>query len=121
MARVFSRPSFCTLRRRASSASRDQVVLASRLTAARVCVNMSNMKTASIRQMQHSLAEVLSWVERGQEVLVYRRKKLVARLLPPTPGPVASPDFLARAGGVWGKSPGGKRLSEIITEGREEP
>jgi antitoxin (DNA-binding transcriptional repressor) of toxin-antitoxin stability system len=86
-----------------------------------MCVNLSNMKTASVRQMQHGLSEVLSWVESGEEVLVYRRKKLVARLVPPTPGPVASPDFLARACGVWGKRPRGKLISELVAEGREEP
>jgi antitoxin (DNA-binding transcriptional repressor) of toxin-antitoxin stability system len=28
------------------------------------------MKTATIREMQHNLSEVLSWVERGEEVQV---------------------------------------------------
>lgn len=85
-----------------------------------MCVNLSNMKTASVREMQHGLAKVLSWVEEGQEVLVYRRKKLVARLLPPTPEPAASPDFVARAAGIWGKRPRGKRLSALVSEGRDE-
>jgi antitoxin (DNA-binding transcriptional repressor) of toxin-antitoxin stability system len=76
------------------------------------------MKVASVRQMQHNLAEVLSWVAEGQEVQVFRRKKLVARLLPPNPEQAASPDFLSRARDVWGKKPGGKRLSTIVSEAR---
>lgn len=79
---------------------------------------MANMKTASVRQVQHHLAEVLSWVEAGQEVQVFRRKKLVARFLPPDPEPVKSPDFLARARGIWGNKPRGKRLSLIASEAR---
>ncbi len=79
---------------------------------------LSNMKTASVRQIQHNLAEVLSWVEQGQEVQVFRRKKLVARLIPPDPKTAASPDFLARAEGVWGKKPRGKRLSVVVSEAR---
>jgi antitoxin (DNA-binding transcriptional repressor) of toxin-antitoxin stability system len=76
------------------------------------------MKTASVRQIQHHLTEVLSWVEQGQEVLVFRRKQLVARLLPPIPESVESPDFLARARSIWGKQPRGARLSEIVSEAR---
>jgi len=83
-----------------------------------LCVKMANMKVASIRQMQHNLAEVLAWVEGGQEVQVFRRKKLVARLLPPNPEQVASPDFLTRARDIWGKKPSGKRLSAIVSEAR---
>ena len=83
-----------------------------------MCVKMSNMKTASVREVQHNLAEVLSWVARGQEVLVLRRKKIVARLLPPEPIAARSPDFMARAEGIWGKKPKGKPLSEIVSEAR---
>jgi antitoxin (DNA-binding transcriptional repressor) of toxin-antitoxin stability system len=79
---------------------------------------MSNMKTASVREVQHNLVEVLSWVERGEEVLVFRRKKMVARLVPPNPKPTESPDFVARAKTVWGRAPRGKRLSEIASGAR---
>ncbi len=79
---------------------------------------LSNMKTASVRQVQHNLAEVLSWVEQGQEVHVFRHRKLIARLVPPEPKAAASPDFLARAQRVWGKKPRGKRLSEVVSEAR---
>lgn len=82
------------------------------------CVKVSNMKTASIREVQHNLSEVLSWVERGEQVLVFRRKKVVARLLPPAPESIESPDFVARAEKVWGKRPRGKRLSEIVSQAR---
>jgi antitoxin (DNA-binding transcriptional repressor) of toxin-antitoxin stability system len=79
---------------------------------------MSNMKTASVREVQHHLSEVLSWVERGEEVLVFRRNKMVARLLPPHPSSAESPDFVARARSVWGRKPRGKRLSEIAAAAR---
>jgi len=79
---------------------------------------MFNMKATTVRNVQHNLAEVLSWVERGEEVLVYRRKKLVARLLPPVPERAETPDFVARARGVWGDEPRGERLSEIASHAR---
>lgn len=85
-----------------------------------MCVKVLNMKTASVREIQHNLAEVLSWVENGEEVRVVRRKKVVARLLPPEPAAVPTPDFLGRAQAIWGKKPRGKKLSEIVSEGRGE-
>ncbi len=78
------------------------------------------MKTATVREVQHNLSQVLAWVERGEEVRVLRRKKVVARLLPPDPKPGASPDFLGRARAVWGQKPRGRRLSEIVSESRGE-
>ncbi len=83
-----------------------------------MCVIMSNMRTATIRDVQHNLADVLSCVERGEEVIVLRRGKMVAKLVPPDPSPRASPDFLARAKAVWGSEPKGRRLSEIVSESR---
>jgi antitoxin (DNA-binding transcriptional repressor) of toxin-antitoxin stability system len=80
---------------------------------------MSNIvKTATIREMQHNLSEVLSWVGRGEEVQVLRRNKVVARLLPPGPQPSQSPDFVARARAVWGEAPEGSALSAIVDESR---
>jgi antitoxin (DNA-binding transcriptional repressor) of toxin-antitoxin stability system len=81
---------------------------------------MSNMKTATIREVQHNLSEVLSCVARGEEVAVLRRGKMVAKLVPPDPRPPASPDFLARAQAVWGDAPEGRPLSQIVSESRGE-
>ena len=83
-----------------------------------MCVKMSNMKSASVREVQHQFSKVLSWVERGEEVEVYRRKQLVARLVPPVPVAIASPDFVARARRVWGRKPRGRTLSRLVSEAR---
>lgn len=88
------------------------------LTRRSACVKLSNMKRASVREVQHNLAEILSWVERGQEVRVFRRRKLIARLVPPIPEAIESPDFLTRAQAIWKKKPRGKRLCELVSEGR---
>lgn len=77
------------------------------------------MKTASVRDVQHNLNEVLSWLSQGEEVQVVRRKKVVARLLPPLPETaVASPDFVGRAQAIWGKKPRGKALSSLVLDSR---
>jgi antitoxin (DNA-binding transcriptional repressor) of toxin-antitoxin stability system len=79
---------------------------------------MFNMKSANIRDVQHNLAQVLEWVENGEEVRVFRRKKLVARILPPLPESVDSPAFAARARQSWGTQPSGKPLSDIVAADR---
>ena len=38
---------------------------------------MLDMKTASIRDVQHRLSKVLAWVEKGEEVQITRRNKPV--------------------------------------------
>lgn len=83
-----------------------------------MCVMLSNMKSASVRQVQHDLKRVLAWVANGEEVLVHRRAKVVARLLPPAAETSASPDFVARARRVWGDRPRGAPLSELVSDAR---
>ncbi len=78
------------------------------------------VKTATVRKVQHNLAEVLLWVERGEEVRVLRRNRVVARLLPPEGEPPRSPDFLERAKAIWGVKPQGARLSTIASDSRGE-
>ena len=102
-------------------ASRNRFLfLPASVDAADTCVIMSNMKTATIREVQHNLSAVLSCVARGEEVAVLRRGKMVAKLVPPDPRARASPDFLARAQAVWGDEPEGRPLSQIVSESRGE-
>lgn len=55
------------------------------------------MKTATVRQIHNEFAQVLEWVNSGDEVLVKRRQRVVARILPPPRrNEVALPDFTAR-------------------------
>lgn len=77
------------------------------------------MKTVSIMHAQHNLAAILHEVESGKELAITRRKKIVARLLPPVDsGSVEFPDFAARAGEIWKKGWNGKGTSELVDESR---
>ena len=78
------------------------------------------MKTATIRQIRNDLNTVLEWVAKGQEVVVTRRRRPVARLLPPRADdqrPVVMPDFARRLSGRFGN----KRMEAVkaIIEERE--
>lgn len=88
-----------------------------------MCVIMFHMKSASIREVQHHFRKVLAWVENGEEVLVTRRNKTVARLIPSAPDvppEVPLPDFAARARAIWGDRPKGRSLSAEILAERED-
>ena len=77
------------------------------------------MKTYSIMATQHNLSRVLKEVEAGHEVGITRRKKLVARLLPPTdPEAVEFPDFVARAREVWGGGWTGTPSDKLLADSR---
>jgi prevent-host-death family protein len=80
------------------------------------------MKTASVRQVQHHLSEVLRWVEDGQEVTITRRGRVVARIVPVNEKrqAVRWPDFMRRSTEIWGKRVRGKPVSRIIIEDRKE-
>ena len=54
------------------------------------------MRTASIREAQHHLSRLMVDVENGQEIILTRRGKQVARLVPMEVGrEVVFPDFKA--------------------------
>ena len=82
------------------------------------------METATIREVQHNLAAYVRKVEHGQEIVIRRRNRVVARLVPAgeTPGParrVNWEDMREWRRKVWGDKPlPGKPLSEIVYESR---
>ena len=74
------------------------------------------MKSVSLRHMQHHLSDVLRHVDQGQEILVTRRRRAIARLVPAPPAPtkVRWPDFAARIARIKGAP-----LSTTILAGRD--
>jgi prevent-host-death family protein len=84
---------------------------------------MSNMKSATIRQVQHGLAEVITEVQKGQEIAITKHGKVVARLVPArqTMTSVGWPDSQARMNALTsGKPIKGPAPSEIVRQQRGE-
>ena len=74
------------------------------------------MKTASVGEIQKNFARVLSGITNGQEILITKRGKPVARIVPLSPqSEIEWPDFYNEAINLKGKS-----ISEIVIEGRED-
>ncbi len=76
---------------------------------------LGNMKSATAEDVPQQWPQILQWVAAGEEVQVTQQDKVVARLLPAT---VARPEFLARAKAIWGESPSGTPLSQVVSEAR---
>jgi prevent-host-death family protein len=72
-------------------------------------------------EAKNKLCTLLDWVERGEEVVITRRGKAVARLVPVTPGfdrekaRQAAENIIARSKGV---TLGGLKIRDLINEGR---
>jgi prevent-host-death family protein len=80
------------------------------------------MITATLREIQHNLASVLRNVEAGEEVIIRRRNRPIARIVPMPPPEERKADWSSLK--KWrermfphGKLPG-KAVSELISEGR---
>ena len=81
---------------------------------------MSNMRSHSVRHVQHHLAAVLAEVERGEEIEVVRRGRPVARIVPlPTESQQCDwSDAPRRLQSAYPALVGGTSAARIIAEGR---
>jgi len=82
---------------------------------------MYHMKKASVRDLRYRFSVVENLLREGEEIYITKRKRVIARLLPPKPpSSVRLPDFLARMKKIFGK----KRLkvsgAELIARDRED-
>lgn len=79
------------------------------------------MKRASVREVQHNLKKVLDYLDHDDEIIIVRRNKPIAKIVPVTSREkiVKLPDFKKRREKL-GIEPGGTTLSEIILENRGE-
>ena len=84
---------------------------------------MSNMKVATVRQVQHELAKLLEQVKNGHEIAVTRRGVVVARIIPAQArtANLRWPDSASRMKRLpKGGSMTGKRPSAVIDDMRRE-
>lgn len=80
------------------------------------------MKTASIREVQHNLNRVLAWVAGGETVGITRRREMIARLVPAKRPrkTLPHPDYAERLRRAFPKGvPPGKPASRLLADDRE--
>lgn len=72
-------------------------------------------------EAQHNLAKLLREVERGNDLIITRHKKMVAQISrPKSPGPVVFPDFKERAKRTWKTPWSGMSSDELLNGSRGE-
>jgi len=84
-------------------------------------VNVSHVKTTTIRELKHDTTKVLSWVAGGESVEVLRRNVPVAVLSPPSRSTdVPRPDFTARLKTIYGSRELPTTGTELVSGARGE-
>jgi prevent-host-death family protein len=83
---------------------------------------LSYMNEVSIRELQQNLRQVMQKVERGQALVVTRRRRPIARLVPLRERQPATPwpDLEARTRSVFGNRLVGLAGSQVVREARGE-
>jgi antitoxin (DNA-binding transcriptional repressor) of toxin-antitoxin stability system len=71
----------------------------------RICdAKMHHMKKATVRDLRYRFSVVEGLLRDGEEIHITKRKRVIARLLPPDPAaPAVFPDFLGRQKKIFGK------------------
>ena len=65
---------------------------------------MHHMKKATVRDLRYRFSVVEDLLREGEEIHITKRKRVIARLLPPNLAtPTAFPDFLSRQKKIFGK------------------
>jgi antitoxin (DNA-binding transcriptional repressor) of toxin-antitoxin stability system len=68
---------------------------------------MNHMKKATVRDLRYRFREVESLLDEGEEIEITKRKRVIAKLVPPNAAvPARRPNFVARLKKVYG----GKRM-----------
>lgn len=78
------------------------------------------MKTATIRELKHTTAEVLAWVKEGESVEIQRHGVPVAVLSKPKCRARRRPDFAARLKAIYGNQVLEKTATELLADQRGE-
>jgi len=79
------------------------------------------MREVGAFEAKNKLGTLLDWVEGGEEVLITRRGKAVARLVPPEPGFDRAKARRAADGIIEarrGVTLGGLKIKDLVNEGR---
>ena len=77
------------------------------------------MRTATVRDLRYHFPEIEKRLERGEEIEIRKRKRVIARLVPVRPKPTEYPDFEARARKIFGDRMTATTGTELIAADRD--
>ena len=73
---------------------------------------------ATVRDLRYHFPEIEARLNKGEEILLHKRNKVIARLLPIRPKTDAYPDFSALRRRIFGTKKTRKTATELISEER---
>jgi len=76
-------------------------------------------KTTTVYDLRYHSPEIEARLTKGEEIIVHKRRKVIARLVPVGPDARTYPDFSALRRGIFGKKKARKTGTEIVSEGRD--
>lgn len=76
------------------------------------------MAKATVRELRYNFRAIEARLNRGEEIDLYKRKKMIGRLIPAVPQGDAYPDFAAISRKIFGRKKFKKTAAEIISEER---
>ena len=81
---------------------------------------MHHMRKATVRDLRYRFSVVEDLLRDGEEILITKRKRVIARLLPPAPSAaVDRPDVAARLRKIFGKKKMKVSGAELLAAERE--
>lgn len=81
---------------------------------------MHHMAKATVRELRYNFRAIEARLNRGEVIDLYKRKKMIGRLIPPQPTGEAYPDFEAISKKIFGRKKFKKTAAEILSEERGE-
>lgn len=80
---------------------------------------ITTMKKTTVRDLRYRFPEIEARLNKGEEIVLHKRQKVIARLLPVRPKTEAYPDFAALRRRIFGRKKARKTGTELVSEERE--
>lgn len=71
-----------------------------------------------MRDLRYHFPEIEAWLSKGEELVVHKRQRMIARLLPILPRATAYPDFSALRRQIFGAKKVRKTGTDLASEER---
>jgi antitoxin (DNA-binding transcriptional repressor) of toxin-antitoxin stability system len=79
---------------------------------------MSHMRKATVRDLRYHFRDIEAHLNKGEEIELYKRQKMIGRLLPVRPKDAAYPDFSALRRRIFGTRKARKTGTDLVSEER---
>jgi antitoxin (DNA-binding transcriptional repressor) of toxin-antitoxin stability system len=76
------------------------------------------MKKTTVRDLRYHFPQIEARLNKGEEIVIHKRRKPIARMLPVRPSAEAYPDFSALSRRIFGRKRTRRTGTDVVSEGR---